>query len=603
MLIVADDRAVVETDLAAGRLLCPRCGVGVLGGWGCARLRVVRTRAGVRRLRPRRARCRGCGGTHVLLPDMAFSRRRDEVSVIGAAIGEGRRRGTSADRGRLGVHADTVRGWLRRFDSALRIGRISAVGGRAGRLVGSAGRRRVVDALEAIAVPGGRGCCGAGHGRGYRRLLPGGCCDQHETAFGVCVSDRIAAFVKESGGRHEWTEPGDRVVPVGGGPRGDGGVAVGAERGGLVRALAEREHLGPDGRGSVSRAGRLIAGSASTVRAGSRRWSRHRGSAGGDAGAAAGAGVRAPARAAGADGGAGQRIMLQAAGRSPCADDQYASRGRGVDGGGAADRAGAWPVRGFGPQRAVDGGRVARPAGRRPPRGAVLLHRRSLPPAGRVAVGHRRGRVPRWRPRCARVMARGFPKAVLVDRGSPFVSSQLLRACAVLGVRLIHASPRGRHGGARSSGSSEPSAINSWSRSMTAYRARRAQPAFPHGWRSSITDECTPRPGRRRSRGSTPPARRAADRGAARSVLVVRADRDEDRDGVAARQQIRGRRRAGGPQGRAGVRPVRPGRDRGRIPAPRFGLAVPLGSAGTRIRRPSASAQRRQADRDRLPRR
>jgi putative transposase len=40
------------------------------------------------------------------------------------------------------------------------------------------------------------------------------------------------------------------------------------------------------------------------------------------------------------------------------------------------------------------------------------------------------------------LMARGVPDAILVDRGSAFVSSQLLRACAVLGVRLIHASPR-----------------------------------------------------------------------------------------------------------------------------------------------------------------
>ena len=42
----------------------------------------------------------------------------------------------------------------------------------------------------------------------------------------------------------------------------------------------------------------------------------------------------------------------------------------------------------------------------------------------------------------AALMARGVPEAVLVDRGSAFVSSQLLRACAVLGVKLIHASPR-----------------------------------------------------------------------------------------------------------------------------------------------------------------
>jgi putative transposase len=40
------------------------------------------------------------------------------------------------------------------------------------------------------------------------------------------------------------------------------------------------------------------------------------------------------------------------------------------------------------------------------------------------------------------LMARGVPQGVLVDRGSAFVSSQLLRACAVLGAKLIHASPR-----------------------------------------------------------------------------------------------------------------------------------------------------------------
>jgi putative transposase len=42
----------------------------------------------------------------------------------------------------------------------------------------------------------------------------------------------------------------------------------------------------------------------------------------------------------------------------------------------------------------------------------------------------------------AGLMSRGVPEAILVDRGSAFVSSQLLRACAVLGVKLIHASPR-----------------------------------------------------------------------------------------------------------------------------------------------------------------
>jgi putative transposase len=41
----------------------------------------------------------------------------------------------------------------------------------------------------------------------------------------------------------------------------------------------------------------------------------------------------------------------------------------------------------------------------------------------------------------AGIAARGLPKAAYVDNGSPFVSGQLLRACAVLGIRLIHSRP------------------------------------------------------------------------------------------------------------------------------------------------------------------
>lgn len=115
MLIVCAEQARVESELVGGVLSCPSCR-GVLGPWGHARVRVVRCAAGERSLRPRRARCRTCTGTHVLLPDLCLLRRRDEVAVIGAAIrarvaGAGYR--TIA--GRLGVPADTVRGWLRRF--------------------------------------------------------------------------------------------------------------------------------------------------------------------------------------------------------------------------------------------------------------------------------------------------------------------------------------------------------------------------------------------------------------------------------------------------------------------------------------------------------
>jgi hypothetical protein len=158
VLIVADDRAAVEADLAAGRLSCPRCHVGVLGGWGCGRLREVRTAAGVRRLRPRRGRCRdkACRATHVLLPDVCLGRRRYVVELIGAALlslgWEGYRRAGE----RLGVPGETVRDWRRRFRS--RAGLVAAhflrwARALDGSLDAPAGDGSLVgDALEAIGV-------------------------------------------------------------------------------------------------------------------------------------------------------------------------------------------------------------------------------------------------------------------------------------------------------------------------------------------------------------------------------------------------------------------------------------------------------------------
>jgi hypothetical protein len=119
VLIVADDRAVVEADLALGRLLCPRCGVGVLGGWGCARLRRVRVRGGVRWLRPRRGRCRdrACGATHVLLPEVCLARRCYVAELIGEALLSLGREGYRRVAERLDVPGETVRDWRRRFCS------------------------------------------------------------------------------------------------------------------------------------------------------------------------------------------------------------------------------------------------------------------------------------------------------------------------------------------------------------------------------------------------------------------------------------------------------------------------------------------------------
>jgi hypothetical protein len=107
---------LVERRLAAGEIGCPGCG-GVLAPWGWARERVLRgPGCGRVRLRPRRARCRGCGVTHVLLPVSVLLRRADLAEVIGAAlVARALGRGVRAIAAMAGRPAGTVRGWCRRF--------------------------------------------------------------------------------------------------------------------------------------------------------------------------------------------------------------------------------------------------------------------------------------------------------------------------------------------------------------------------------------------------------------------------------------------------------------------------------------------------------
>ncbi|WP_257153682.1 integrase catalytic domain-containing protein [Streptomyces lunaelactis] len=54
------------------------------------------------------------------------------------------------------------------------------------------------------------------------------------------------------------------------------------------------------------------------------------------------------------------------------------------------------------------------------------------------------------------VWPRGVPRYIYVDNGSAFVDSWLLRACAKLGIKLVHSTPGRPQGRARLSGSSAP---------------------------------------------------------------------------------------------------------------------------------------------------
>ena len=124
MLTVGLDAVVVQNDLLVGHLGCPVAGCGaVLGPWGWGRERLVR---GAGRFRPRRARCRGCRGTQVLLPASVLLRRADAVCVVGAALlAKAEGRGHRPIAAELGVPESTVRGWLRRV--VVVAGRVLAV--------------------------------------------------------------------------------------------------------------------------------------------------------------------------------------------------------------------------------------------------------------------------------------------------------------------------------------------------------------------------------------------------------------------------------------------------------------------------------------------
>lgn len=114
-MIVVLDETRAQRDLAAGTLRCPSCS-GPRRSWGYARTRRLRLPGGATlRLRSRRARCRDCAVTHVLLPAVAPVRRAYTIDVIGEVLlssvqGHGHR----TIGARSGIPPDTVRSWIRR---------------------------------------------------------------------------------------------------------------------------------------------------------------------------------------------------------------------------------------------------------------------------------------------------------------------------------------------------------------------------------------------------------------------------------------------------------------------------------------------------------
>jgi len=101
-------------QLSAARMACLACGH-MLAPWGFAHRRSVRGHYGTTQLRPRRARCRGCRTTHVMLPASCLPRRAVTVKIVGQAllapVNGASHRTIAAD---LELPADTVRGWIRR---------------------------------------------------------------------------------------------------------------------------------------------------------------------------------------------------------------------------------------------------------------------------------------------------------------------------------------------------------------------------------------------------------------------------------------------------------------------------------------------------------
>src|SRR6478735_9039258 len=112
IVVVSLERA--EQTLLAGDMPCPRC-QGVLRPFGTGRTRTVRgVGADTVTVTPRRARCRDCSATQILLPTELVLRRADSTEAIGAAlVARASGAGYRSIAAHFGRPKSTVRRWLR----------------------------------------------------------------------------------------------------------------------------------------------------------------------------------------------------------------------------------------------------------------------------------------------------------------------------------------------------------------------------------------------------------------------------------------------------------------------------------------------------------
>lgn len=114
-LIEVVDVVTARRALAARMLRCPGCGA-ALAPWGRTSARTVRDLDGATvTARPDRARCTGCGATHVLLDAALLARRGYTVRLVGNALVRAARGETHREiADQLAAPLGTVRGWVRR---------------------------------------------------------------------------------------------------------------------------------------------------------------------------------------------------------------------------------------------------------------------------------------------------------------------------------------------------------------------------------------------------------------------------------------------------------------------------------------------------------